>query len=245
MPEIEIKTRKGRILTWKEISKKRPGYAKPKTKRMAYNKFTLEEVSEKFSLKIVFKETIFEEENSFPVSEFLEKTLRRGTKKALKIDTEKARSELIVAPILMELQEILENQISFFSGTEFSVDKSKGLTGFCDFLICLDPSETSISAPVITLVEAKKDNIKDGFGQCIAEMVAAQLFNNQKNKNIHTIFGVITTGINWKFMKLEERTVYIEEFERGFSISDKNMDKLLGIFIKMLEKQPVLNTEHD
>jgi hypothetical protein len=30
-----------------------------------------------------------------------------------------------------------------------------------------------VTSPVIALVEAKNDNLKQGFAQCIAEMIAA------------------------------------------------------------------------
>ncbi|WP_338043173.1 hypothetical protein [Okeania hirsuta] len=84
---------------------------------------------------------------------------------------------MIISPIIVELRKYFNRQISLFSGTEFNVDKSKGLTGRCDFIISYSPKQLEVTAPVVKIVEAKNDNIKSGLAQCIAEMVAAQLFN--------------------------------------------------------------------
>lgn len=103
----------------------------------------------------------------------------------------------------MELRKYFNRQISLFSGTEFNVDKSKGLTGRCDFIISSSRKQLEVTAPVVTIVEAKNDNIKSGLAQCIAEMVAAQLFNRQKKNQISCIYGIVTTGSNWKFLRLK------------------------------------------
>ncbi|MBC8109630.1 MAG: hypothetical protein H7Y04_01070 [Verrucomicrobia bacterium] len=212
---------------------------------MAYNKFTLKEVLQKFNLQIVDCADVVDKIKPYPPSEYLKTALTLGMPKALKINTEKARSEFIVAPVLLEIQQLLANKISLFSGTDFNVDKSKGLIGWCDFLISLDPSEETILAPVISIVEAKKGDLKEGLGQCIAEMVAAQLFNQNEGNAIAVIYGAVTSGIHWKYLKLEGRSVFIEELEKSFTIADKNIDKLLGIFIKMLENQPITNSHTD
>jgi transketolase C-terminal domain/subunit len=52
------------------------------------------------------------------------------------------------------------------------------------------------------IVEAKNENIKGGLGQCVAEMVAAQIFNEREANAIDTIYGAVTTGEIWKFLKL-------------------------------------------
>ena len=164
---------------------------------MSYSKFTLEKVVESFDLNVSFVEKIiFEETSNYPVSDFLKETFRRNQTKALLINTEKARSELLVAPILVELQEIKNNEITFFSGITFNVDKNKGLSGACDFLISLDRNQGFLTAPLISVVEAKNDNVSNGLGQCTAEMVAAQIFNANKGRSIKIIYGLVTNGLN-------------------------------------------------
>ena len=244
-PELNIKTHKGKALGWEQIRQARPGFVPEKKKRMAYNKFTLEEAVKKFGLKNHLVHEVVSNALPHPPTDFLKTSLNRGFPKGVQIGTEKARSEFIVAPILLELQYILQNQISLFSGTDFTIDKNLGLAGKCDFILSLGNEQEFLTAPAVTIVEAKNDNTKNGLGQCAAEMVAAQLFNQKNDSNIKTIYGVVTTGVLWRFLKLEENNLYMEEVERSFTIADDNIDKLLGIFIKMLEKQPTAQKTDD
>ena len=83
----------------------------------------------------------------------------------------------------------------------------------------------AIQSPVITIVEAKNENIEGGLGQCMAEMIAAQIFNLRKGNNISQILGVVTTGSSWKFMRLEGRTIEVDLNEYFLN----QVGKLLGI----------------
>jgi len=85
----------------------------------------------------------------------------------------------IIYPILQEVRRIFNNQISLFSGRDFTVDTSKGLNGYIDYLISRSQEQLEIEAPVVVVGEAKPDNLNEGLGQCIAEMIAAQIFNFQ------------------------------------------------------------------
>ncbi|MFM6499688.1 MAG: hypothetical protein ACKPHF_22855, partial [Dolichospermum sp.] len=92
-------------------------------------------------------------------------------------------------------------------GEDFTVDPNLGLNGICDFLISKSPTQLEIQAPAIIIIEAKKENLNGSLGQCIAEMVAAQKFNTANNITIPTIFGSVTSGTTWKFLKLEDNSV--------------------------------------
>ena len=198
---------------------------------MAYNKFTIEKLQDEFGIKIRTVESLFTDKIvPLKASSLLQETLKENVPLALAVNTEKARSEFVVAPLLVELRRQLKT-ISLFSGTELNVDKLRGLNGHCDFIISLDEEQFLLTAPLITLVEAKKDNVTNGIAQCIAEMIGAQLFNQQKNKKIERIYGVITTGSNWKFLSLEGQTVHIQSGE--FYIDD--VESILGILAKMIE----------
>ena len=70
------------------------------------------------------------------------------------------------------------------------------------------------------------------MGQCIAEMVAAQIFNQQENNNISLILGVVTSGTNWRFLKLEDANIYIDLSE--YYLSDIN--KILGILSSSIKQ---------
>lgn len=124
--------------------------------------------------------------------------------------SEKARSEGIIYPILVDVRRSLDRQVSLFSGEEFNVDESVGLNGVCDFLLTRSLEVLEIEAPAVIIVEAKKTDLKLGFGQCIAEMVAAQRFNEAQAQPISTIYGSISNGNQWQFLKLEGMSVFID-----------------------------------
>ncbi|GBF80219.1 hypothetical protein [Aphanothece sacrum] len=198
---------------------------------MSYSEFTLSQLESEFNLILQERVQIFKNIQSVTPSPLLREILEENIPLALDIDTEKARSELIISPIMVELRKYFNRQISFFSGVDFSVDKSKGLTGRCDFIISYSPKQLEVTAPVVTLVEAKNDNIKSGIPQCIAEMVAAQIFNERQQNQISCIYGVVTTGSNWKFLRLVENLVDIEAGEHFIG----DLEGLFGILLDMIK----------
>ncbi|NEO55863.1 MAG: hypothetical protein F6K54_24005 [Okeania sp. SIO3B5] len=146
---------------------------------MVYSKFTLEELKQKFNITLTGSKGKFNNLPEVAPSKFLLEALEEYLPLAVAIGSEKARSELIVAPILVAIKKHLNQQISLFSGIEFNVDIELGLNGFCDFIISHSTQQFFIESPVIALVEAKNDNLKSGLAQCMAEMVAAQIFNQR------------------------------------------------------------------
>ena len=200
---------------------------------MAYSNFTLDTVLEAFDLEEVDAAGIFADNEPVKPSELLTAVLARNIPLALAVGTEKVKSELIVANVLVELREQLEHRISFFSGIEFNVDADADLTGVCDFMISLSPRQFSLKAPIIMLVEAKKDDMLIGLGQCVAEMVAAQRFNAKEGNNIACFYGTITSGIDWIFLKLAGKTLYIDM--AAYQIAQ--CDKILGILTSMVEQK--------
>lgn len=103
---------------------------------------------------------------------------------ATAINTEKVRSELIIAPVLVEVRRQTQNRISLFSGSAFDVDQASGVTGCCDFILSASREQLEINAPVVTVVGAKKEDLIGGIGQCIASMVAAQIFNERAGNGV-------------------------------------------------------------
>ncbi len=159
--------------------------------------------------------------------------MRQNVPLALASNTEKSRSEMIIAPILIAVIKYLKNQISLFSGIDFTVDFAQGLNGNCDFIISRSLELLILNAPVVTIVEAKKENINAGLGQCVAEMLAAKLFNEREGNNIQTIYGIVTTGTNWKFLKLIEQVIEIDLSE--YYIND--IGKIIGILSNILTEK--------
>ena len=140
----------------------------------------------------------------------LKDTLKETVPWAIAVGSKKARSEGIINPVLLEVKRQLKGQISVFSGEEFAVDPEVDLTGYVDFLISRSPEQLFIKAPAVVLVEAKKEDLKPALGQCLAEMVAAQRFNQKKQQPISKIYGTVTSGTVWRFLKLEGQSVAID-----------------------------------
>jgi hypothetical protein len=92
------------------------------------------------------------------------------------------------------------------------------------------PEQLFVSAPVLIVVEAKNENIKGGLAQCIAAMIAARLFNEREGAAIAAVYGAVTTGTNWRFLKLEPGTVYIDQ--REYYID--RVEKILGILVSII-----------
>lgn len=197
---------------------------------MAYNKFTLKGVLQKFQLSMTEKKGLFADAPPVPPSQILQTLLSEYEVVATATNTEKARSELLISPILMDIRRHLNNQISLFSGIKFDVDKARGLNGYCDYIIAQSPSHQFVTAPIIAIAEAKNDNAQDGFGQCIAEMVGARIFNEQEGTPQKMIFGASTTGTVWRFLQLQGDAVTLDLSD--YHLSD--LDKIIGILVQAI-----------
>ena len=200
---------------------------------MAYSNFTLDTASVAFDLEEVDIAGFFADSEPMPPSDLLTAILERKIPLATAIGTEKAKSEMIVADVLVELREQLDQRISLFSGIDFNVDAEAELTGICDFVISLSPVQFYLKAPIILLVEAKDDNLEIGLGWCVAEMVAAQRFNAEKGNDIPCVYGATTTGVLWRFLKLEDKKLYIDM--TVYQIAQ--CDKVLGILTSMVQQK--------
>ena len=198
---------------------------------MAYSDFTFAKLEDELGLTIA-ELNLFSEIAPVEPSLVLKEVLKENVPLGLSINTEKARSELIISPVLVELRKQLNHQISLFSGLEFNVAPTKGLKGFCDFVISGSPTQIVFSAPLIQIVEAKNENIKSGIPQCVAEMCAAQIFNKRKGTVIPILYGVVTIGSSWKFLQLQNKIVTIDSIEYFID----NPGKLLGIMAHMIDQ---------
>ncbi len=200
---------------------------------MSYRDFTLSDVVERFSLTTSETSDLFADRPPIQPSALLVETLKTNVPIAVAISNEKVRSELIVAPILLELKRAHPHALSFFSGVDLTADAAAGLTGICDFLLSLSPEQAYVKAPVVTLVEAKRDDLAQGVGQCAAEMVGARMWNERAKNPIETVYGAVTTGTTWRFMSLVGSTLSLDFNE--YSIHD--LPKILGILSSMITPQ--------
>jgi hypothetical protein len=177
---------------------------------MSYSEFTFQSLRDTLALHLTQDATLFAHIEEVTISAYLQTTLQENVALALNINTEKARSEMIIAPMLIEVRKILHRQISLFSGVEFQVDAALGLNGVCDYIISKSTNQVYVSAPAVMIVEAKNENIKAGLPQCIAAMYAAKLYNEREHNAVDRILGIVTTGSNWKFLTLEDTRVLID-----------------------------------
>ncbi|NJK74741.1 MAG: hypothetical protein HC786_18785 [Richelia sp. CSU_2_1] len=176
---------------------------------MSYSQFeTLEQAIDSFNLTVV-EGLFFPELAAIDPSDILTIFLQRSLP-IVSAASEKARSEGIIYPVLLEVREILDEKVSLFSGRDFNVDASIGLNGIVDFLLCRSPIISIPTAPAVVLVEAKKGDIASGYGQCLAEMVAAMRFNLRKGLEPIPVYGCVTNGLLWRFLKLEANEVTLD-----------------------------------
>jgi hypothetical protein len=197
---------------------------------MAYNNFSLQSAIDQFELNLLDSRFCEHLNPVTPPPDFMA-IFGQYLPLAQRAKSEKAKSELLVSPILVEVRRSVNNQIELFSGEEFNVDREQGLNGFCDFLFSKSTIPYIIKAPVIMLVEAKKGELDIGLGQCVAEMVAAQIFNAKAGQEISTIYGCVTSGKLWQFLKLEDKNVTIDINEYYVT----PVDRILGILKWMVE----------
>jgi len=80
-------------------------------------------------------------------------------------------------------------------------------------------------------VEAKKEDITGGLGQCVAEMVAIRIFNEKEKTLRPAVFGCVTSGNLWRFLKLEENILFIDKTEYYL----RDLPRILGILVNIAE----------
>ncbi|NOQ35719.1 MAG: hypothetical protein GQ569_07465 [Methylococcaceae bacterium] len=175
---------------------------------MAYKRFKLSTLDEKLGIITKTIPFINNKLPRFHVRNLLLETLADNQYEQL--GTEKARSEFIINPVLKELHKQNLDKFTYFSGYEFNVDSKLELRGYCDFMLSAVSNSPIIKEPVFCLVEAKKADIEEGFGQCGAEMYAAQLFNERHNHPQKVIYGCVTNAFSWAFLKLEGNNLFID-----------------------------------
>jgi hypothetical protein len=180
-----------------------------KFKFMPYSSFTFAKAKKELELTIEEGDRFLPELEPIAPSPRLTAALE-DLPWAIAVGSERAKSESIIYPVLQEVRRILNGQISLFSGKDFTVDVEKGLNGYVDYLLSRSREQLEIEAPVVMLVEAKRDNLNEGIGQCIAEMVAAAQFNQSNGLLLKTIYGAVSNGTQWRLMKLVEKNVTID-----------------------------------
>ena len=189
---------------------------------MAYSDYTFEKIREKFGIENrkadLFSEIVLQEPSN-NLKEHLEDIA------SLNLRSEKARSEAIVFPLLLDVRKNNNDFFTIYSGENLNVDKD--LKGECDFMLAKDMNTYDINYPIIQVVEAKKHDIEDlGIPQCAAQLVGAKYFNEKRGVALEKIYGCATTGVLWQFLCLENNVIYVDKKQYATS----NLPELLGAF---------------
>jgi hypothetical protein len=198
---------------------------------MPFQQFTFPQVQHDLGLTLKDAD-LFSSVALFNVRKEFAAFLQDGVALAVANSTEKAKSEFIIAPVLLELRRSGGPEFFLFSGVEWEADASRGLNGYCDFILTRGESQFVLEAPFVAVVEAKNDLIRTGLGQCIAAMVGAQVCNQKSNRDIKQIHGVVSTGSAWKFLRLEGTSLTIDVPEYYID----NPAKVMGILREIVTK---------
>ena len=111
------------------------------------------------------------------------------------------------------------------------MDRSAGLVGVCDYLLTADPRALCLRAPILAAVEAKREDVIAGLGQCVATMVAVQRFNEADGCPRPVVFGCVTSGTNRRFLTLTGKELAIDRAEYLLP----NVDRILGILVHITD----------
>ena len=200
---------------------------------MAFRDFVFPQVQEQLGLRVE-DANLFAGTPPFAVRPEFAAFVGDGTTLALANSTEKAKSEFIIAPMLLELRRSLGGTFTLFSGVEWDVDRARGLNGYCDFILGRGPSQHILQAPFVAVVEAKNDLIRTGLGQCIATMVAAAISNDRAGLPAGAIHGAVSTGLTWKFLRLRGDVVTLDTPE--YTVD--NLPRVMGILRAIVDPTP-------
>ena len=201
---------------------------------MPYSQYsTLRAVKKQLGITVV-NQALFVETIPTEPSSWLVETLKRTLKQRVGYFSEKSRSEAIVFPVLVEIKSRNEGEFTLYSGAILEADKEKGLNGECDFILGLSKQNIELEAPIFCIVEAKDNDLELGLPQCIAQMAGAKIYNEQDGTLLPYIFGGVTTGESWLFLKLVDNIAYVDT--RQYYI--EKLDDLLGV-LELITQQYV------
>jgi hypothetical protein len=192
---------------------------------MAYSDFRrLKKVVDLFHLKVE-RDDFFLDTPVVEPSVFLKTTLEKARK--FGFTSEKERSERIVSPVLLEIVELCDFEITLYSGHNLDVDSAQGLKGECDFLMSLGKKALeSVEAPIFSVVEAKREDMDHGTAQCLAQLIGVQQFNKENGIEFPCLYGCATDGMQWRFFRVEREKVFLNT--KTYLLSE--LPQILGIF---------------
>lgn len=173
------------------------------------------------SFPLSYQEKDFVQNIEFECNDYFVSRLKTVVQEGIVFNSEYAICENIISPILTE---VWRNYIqSFLIWSHQPLTYDDNLSGVPDYVVAQRSprGKVVLEKPYVILVEAKKDNFEEGWGQCLAEMLAAQKINDDLTKKL---FGVVSNGKLWEFGVLEAE---IFTKNRKYYVLD-NLEELLG-----------------
>jgi hypothetical protein len=152
------------------------------------------------SFPLNYQEQDFIQDLGFGCDDYFVSRLNTIVQEGIVFNSEYAICENIISPILTEVWRSYMQQFLVWSHQPLNYDEN--LSGVPDYVVAQRSSrgKVMLEKPYMILVEAKKDNFEEGWGQCLAEMLAAQKINDDLTKKL---FGVVSNGKLWEFGVLE------------------------------------------
>jgi hypothetical protein len=153
--------------------------------------------------QIVYTESNFIVETPLSVSDYFRTELELVTQEGAVDTSEYAVCEKFIYPILKEVWKSYRDQLLLWSHPTLVYDQA--LSGVPDYVIAKKSAlgRVVFERPYCVVVEAKQDDFEEGWGQCLAEMVAVQKMNQIAGQ---MIFGIVSNGKTWEFGCLQELT---------------------------------------
>ena len=186
---------------------------------MAFSKYKeIGQVQQEFGIRLE-KQTFIPPEVVEPAADFVrefELTLR-----IIPVFSEGSRTETVIFPVLREVYKNYYESLTLWIERTLTYDAK--LSGTPDYILAANSplGKTVFTKPLVAMVEAKKNDFDYGWGQCLAELVAAQKINGDEN---FPVYGIVTDGESWQFGKLEKEL--FTQNTRSFSLAD--LPRLFG-----------------
>ena len=197
---------------------------------MAFSDFDLRTAVDTFGLREERDTDPFAAAPPLEPGDFLRAWLDEFAPVALGINTETARREYIIAPILAEAKRRAAGPVTVFPGVTFEADEERGLNGFCDYVISQNAEFYYLRSPLVAIVEAKREDLIAGLGQCAAAMVGIRVFNERDRTPLPVAYGCVTSGSNWRFLRLDESVLSIDRREYYL----RETGTIIGILVQIM-----------
>ncbi|MDB9485831.1 hypothetical protein PN492_04605 [Dolichospermum circinale CS-537/01] len=170
---------------------------------------------------LTYQEENFIQENPLEIDDYFRNRFELVLREGVVFNSEYAICEGVIFPILIEIWQKYKDKLLIWSHQPLNFDER--LSGILDYIVAKRSPRGKIvfESPYLILVEAKKDNFEEGWGQCLAELIAAQKLNNQPEQ---LLYGIVSNGKIWEFGQLRKQ--YFIKNIQEYSLS--NLDKLFA-----------------